>query len=96
MTGADERRVLGVHGLTPYLPLMRSCSKCADPAQVAMSFDYAARAVYLRDIGPGFDRYCEYAMCEMHASRLRPPGGWTMTDGRTELEPPLFLSTDVA
>lgn len=61
-----------------------------------MSFDYADQTVYLRDLGPGFDRFCEYPMCEMHAERFTAPVGWTVVDGRTDLEPPMFLSTDVA
>ncbi len=61
-----------------------------------MSFDYSSQTVYLRDLGPGFDRFCEYPLCEMHAGRFSAPLGWAVDDGRTVVEPPMFLSTDVA
>jgi len=60
-----------------------------------MSFAYKTQAVWLRDLGHGFDRYSDYALCEMHADRLRPPLGWEVTDERGS-EHPLFLATDVA
>ena len=74
---------------------MTPCSKCGDPAQVAMSFAYSARAVWLRDLGPGFNRYSDYPLCEMHAERLSAPAGWDVSDERAN-QPPLFLTSDVA
>jgi hypothetical protein len=57
-----------------------------------MTFDYAARAVWLEDLGtthegPG------HALCVDHADRLTPPMGWTLTDRRSVT--PLF-AFDVA
>ena len=57
-----------------------------------MSFDYAARAVWLEDlnanhVGPG------HPLCVDHADRLTPPMGWTLTDRRSVT--PLF-AFDVA
>lgn len=57
-----------------------------------MSFDYAARAVWLEDLdaaheGPG------HRLCVDHADRLTPPMGWTLTDRRSVT--PLF-AFDVA
>jgi hypothetical protein len=74
---------------------MTSCARCNDPAQVAMAFDYAERRVWLDDLGPGFDRFVEIPLCELHAARLTPPMGWELMDGR-QIEPPLFLAADVA
>lgn len=74
---------------------MTPCAKCTDPAQVTLSFDYSAGHAWLRDLGPGFDRFKEIPLCEMHAERLSPPVGWTFTDHRT-VEPPLFLAVGVA
>jgi hypothetical protein len=74
---------------------MRSCSKCKDPAQVVLSFDYRTRHVWLSDLDAGFDRFTEIPLCEMHADRLVAPNGWAMVDDRMA-EPPLFLALGVA
>lgn len=60
-----------------------------------MSFAYSARAVWLRDLGSGFNRYADYPLCEMHAERLRAPAGWAVSDERAS-DPPLFLTSGVA
>ncbi|HSF85184.1 MAG TPA: DUF3499 family protein [Acidimicrobiia bacterium] len=74
---------------------MRSCSKCNDPAQVVLSFDYRTKQAWLRDLNAGFDRFTEIPLCEMHADRLVAPKGWEMLDDRID-EPPLFLALGVA
>ncbi len=61
-----------------------------------MSFDYAQRTMWLRDIGPGFNRWADYPLCEMHADRLAPPASWSLDDGRSATEPPLFFDIGVA
>jgi len=75
---------------------MTSCIKCGDPAQVVMTFSYATRTVWLRDLRIGHDRYTEAPLCEMHADRLVVPVTWALDDRRTDAEPPLFLAHDVA
>jgi hypothetical protein len=74
---------------------MRSCSKCNDPAQVVLSFDYRTKQAWLRDLNAGFDRFTEIPLCVMHADRLVAPKGWEMLDDRID-EPPLFLALGVA
>ncbi len=74
---------------------MRSCSKCNDPAQVVLSFDYRTKQAWLRDLNAGFDRFTEIPLCEMHADRRVAPKGWEMLDDRID-EPPLFLALGVA
>ncbi len=60
-----------------------------------MSFAYALRTVWLRDLDGSHDRFTETPLCEMHAERLVVPMGWVMVDDRN-VEPPLFLATSVA
>jgi hypothetical protein len=74
---------------------MTSCVKCGDPAQVVMSFDYASRRVWVRDLLVSYDRFTEMPLCEMHANRLVVPLGWTLDDDH-DLAPPLFLAHGVA
>jgi hypothetical protein len=82
-------------GGSPTFAPMTSCAKCSDPAQVALSFDYAASQVWLRDLANRFDRYTQIPLCEMHADRISPPSGWTLLDDRA-VAPPLFLAVGVA
>lgn len=72
--------------------MVSRCARCGSPAATYMTFDYAARAVWLEDLGtthegPG------HALCVDHADRLTPPMGWTLTDRRSVT--PLF-AFDVA
>lgn len=72
--------------------MVSRCARCSAPAATFMSFDYAARAVWLEDldanhVGPG------HPLCVDHADRLTPPMGWTLTDRRSVT--PLF-AFDVA
>lgn len=72
--------------------MVSRCARCSAPAATFMSFDYAARAVWLEDLdatrdGPG------HPLCVDHADRLTPPMGWTLTDRRSVT--PLF-AFDVA
>ena len=75
------------------LPGMLSrCSRCGTPAATFMTFDYAARAVWLDDLGASSEIH-GYALCVDHADRLTPPMGWSLADRRTVT--PLF-AFDVA
>lgn len=75
------------------LPGMLSrCSRCGTPAATFMTFDYAARAVWLDDLGASSE-IPGYALCVDHADRLTPPMGWSLADRRTVT--PLF-AFDVA
>jgi len=72
--------------------MVSKCARCGSPAATFMSFDYAARAVWLEDISarsvePG------HPLCVDHADRLTPPMGWSLTDRRSVT--PLF-AFDVA
>ncbi len=87
--------ILGRDPRSLYLADMTSCVKCGDPAQVVMSFDYASRTVWLRDLLVGYDRFAEMPFCEMHANRLVVPVGWALSDDHN-LSPPLFLAHGVA
>ncbi len=60
-----------------------------------MSFDYATKHVWLRDLGRRHDRFTEIPLCEMHADRIVPPQSWVLVDERA-VEPPLFLAVGVA
>ena len=92
---AGQAEILGAIVCRAYLAPMTSCVKCTDPAQVVMSFAYAMRTVWLRDLDATYDRFSEIPLCEMHADRLVVPIGWTLDDDR-HFEPPLFLAADVA
>ena len=59
-----------------------SCCRCAQPADAWMSFDYEERHIQIVAMPEEWDGYGGYAMCSPHASRLRPPVGWDLTDHR--------------
>jgi len=59
-----------------------------------MSYDYAERSVRLDDLVEAVEPGSGYAMCAMHADRLAPPLGWTLTDHRTSVR--LFAPLEVA
>ena len=57
---------------------------CASPAIAWLTYDYAARTVWLDDSGEGGgDRW---ALCAGHAARLRVPNGWAQVDRRSAFE----------
>lgn len=60
-----------------------------------MSFDYAARSVWLDDIAGPVHAGTGWPMCDRHADRLTPPVGWTLVDRRGP-ERRLFASLEVA
>jgi len=95
LTGSAISEILGCGPPDAYLASMRSCSKCNDPAQVVLSFDYRTRVAWLCDLDARFDRFTEIPLCEMHAERLVAPQGWELLDERMA-EPPLFLALGVA
>jgi hypothetical protein len=73
--------VVGAPGRPSAAP--RSCSRsaCPRPAEATLHFDYAGREAWIDPlvlrVDPGV-----YDLCEDHASRTRPPHGWTLRDRR--------------
>jgi hypothetical protein len=61
------------------------CTRCADPAESVMSFDYSSRAMWLDDIPADGDPGSAYPLCAVHAVRMSPPLGWTLTDRRSPM-----------
>ena len=59
-----------------------SCCRCAQSADAWMSFDYDGRHIEIVSLPEDWNGYGGYAMCAMHAERLRPPVGWTLADSR--------------
>ena len=47
-----------------------------------MTFDYDERHIEIVSLRADWKGYGGYAMCSDHASRLRPPVGWALTDAR--------------
>ncbi|HVL28834.1 MAG TPA: DUF3499 family protein [Acidimicrobiales bacterium] len=58
---------------------------CAEPAAAALTFQYAARTVWLDDIGPREPHSID--LCTMHADRVTPPRGWAGEDRRRTAGP---------
>ncbi len=54
---------------------------CAGAASAWLTYDYAARRVWLDD-GPGLVSGDQWGLCTPHAGRLRAPRGWTEVDRR--------------
>jgi hypothetical protein len=75
--------------------MFERCVRCGIPSGILMSFDYAARMVWLDDLFDPIEPGAGYAMCEQHAGRLTPPVGWTLVDRRQQ-DRPLFASLEVA
>ena len=75
--------------------MTESCIRCGAPAGIVMSFDYDGAMVWLDDLTEITTPGAQYAMCEGHAGRLTPPGGWTLVDKRAPVRP-LFASLEVA
>lgn len=68
---------------TPYrIAPMTYCVRCPRPAAAVMTFDYQERAVALLEFDIPPDQGAGYSLCTMHADRLTPPMGWTLTDRR--------------
>jgi hypothetical protein len=74
--------------------MIQSCIRCGGPGAAVLSFNYDDRAVWLDDLvtplGPGEG----HALCALHANRMTPPLGWTLTDHRTTTR--LFAPLEVA
>jgi hypothetical protein len=68
----------------------RLCARtaCPAPATASLSFEYAARHVWLDDLEEVRDPHA-YDLCSDHANRLVVPRGWDCDDRRSE-EQPLF------
>lgn len=47
-----------------------------------MTFRYTDRAVWLLELDKRPEHGDGYPFCTMHADRLTPPVGWTLTDRR--------------
>ena len=60
----------------------RLCSRagCAQPATAQLAFQYAAREVWLIDLGEREPHLID--LCTMHADRLQAPRGWHGQDQR--------------
>lgn len=83
----DRREVASYRGA-----MFSSCVRCSSPAAALMSYTYGDRQVWLEDLSA--QGYHGYAMCALHADRLTPPLGWTLTDRRTVVR--LFAPLEVA
>lgn len=59
-----------------------TCCRCSQPADAWMTFDYELRHIEIVTLREDWDRFGGYAMCDLHADRLRPPVGWDLTDVR--------------
>ena len=75
--------------------MLARCCRCGSAAAVAMAFNYAERHVWLDDLDDKGMLVAGYAMCDYHAERLTPPGGWRLSDLRRPVRP-LFAAADVA
>ncbi|MHB1535090.1 MAG: DUF3499 family protein [Acidimicrobiales bacterium] len=54
---------------------------CQGPTAAWLTYDYAARRVWLDD-APGAAGGDHWALCAAHAGRLRVPRGWAQVDRR--------------
>jgi hypothetical protein len=54
---------------------------CAGRADAWLTYDYAAQRVWLDDRPDEIDGD-QWGLCEVHASRLRAPRGWSEVDRR--------------
>ena len=74
--------------------MIQTCVRCGGPGAAVLSFDYDDRAVWLNDltspVGPGEG----HPFCALHANRMTPPLGWTLTDHRKTAR--LFAPLEVA
>jgi len=66
---------------------------CGGPARAWLTYDYAAKLVWLDDAPePSGD---QWGLCESHAGRLRVPKGWSALDRRVaaarRFDPPSSL-----
>jgi hypothetical protein len=50
-----------------------------------MSFDYAARNMWIADLDAIPEPGSGYPLCATHAGRLSPPVGWTLIDRRSPM-----------
>ncbi|MGQ0847917.1 MAG: DUF3499 family protein [Actinomycetota bacterium] len=69
-----------------------SCVRCNTPASSLMTYSYSDRHLWVDDLHRNED--VSYPMCAVHADRLSPPIGWTLTDRRTVSR--LFAPLEVA
>ena len=70
------------------MPPPRLCDRpgCGAPAATSLVFQYAARTVWLHDLGDPDPAVME--LCELHAGRVTVPLGWVGHDRRTRPEAP--------
>jgi len=54
---------------------------CSGEAEAWLTYDYATRHAWLDD-GPDGDGGDRWALCRLHAARLRAPQGWAQVDRR--------------
>lgn len=61
------------------------CTRCTNPAESIMSFDYPGRAMWIADIDVVPEPGTGYLLCAAHAARLGAPVGWTLIDKRSPM-----------
>ncbi len=68
--------------------MSRLCARpgCSEPAAAAMTYDYAARTVWIDDLAADTDPM-SYELCVPHADSLSVPLGWARTDRRADRRP---------
>lgn len=76
------------------LSMLEHCVRCGSPAGSLMSYNYTERAVWLDDLTSAVIPGSGYPVCAIHADRLTPPMGWTLTDRRNIVR--LFAPAEVA
>ena len=74
----------------------RLCARpaCGRPATATLTYDYATRTVWLRELGGPEEAAHHSDLCLPHADRLRVPMGWALDDRRTPvipLRPPMAV-----
>jgi hypothetical protein len=63
--------------------MFRQCARpgCSAAAGATLSYDYAARVVWLEPLH-GEPHPATHDLCERHAARLSVPNGWRLDDRR--------------
>jgi hypothetical protein len=78
----------------------RPCSRpgCPSPARATLTFAYAQREAWVERLREQPEPQA-YDLCSQHASRTRPPHGWTLKDRRPEeerrIDPPPVTPADL-
>jgi hypothetical protein len=62
--------------------MIQRCARCGAPAAALMAFSYPDRAIWMDDLVVEVVPGTGHALCTLHADRLTPPVGWTLSDDR--------------